>query len=162
MYFVKEYLLLPSFTCLHCVLCCCDYKVNAKGWGLGQANGKVGWFPADFVDMKPQASVSSSADRKNRYNDHTGGLLDAAGDGTGVVLGGTGVVLDATAAALDDTDVPDYRATVLAHSGLPDGAAVPDYPAVLLDHPAACYCWSVVFRLCTFSLRSFDYVLQTN
>ncbi|CAN0040971.1 unnamed protein product, partial [Choristocarpus tenellus] len=28
-------------------------KVNAKGWGLGQANGKVGWFPGDFVEMPP-------------------------------------------------------------------------------------------------------------
>ncbi|CAN0355531.1 unnamed protein product, partial [Laminaria digitata] len=34
-----------------------------KGWGLGQANGKVGWFPGDFVEMKPVASSSASADR---------------------------------------------------------------------------------------------------
>lgn len=30
--------------------------MNAKGWGLGQANGKVGWFPGDFVEMRPSGS----------------------------------------------------------------------------------------------------------
>ncbi|CAN0374982.1 unnamed protein product, partial [Discosporangium mesarthrocarpum] len=34
-----------------------DEKVNAKGWGLGKVNGKVGWFPADFVDMQPQQQL---------------------------------------------------------------------------------------------------------
>lgn len=37
-------------------------QVNAKGWGLGQANGKVGWFPGDFVDMRP-----SAVERKSRW-----------------------------------------------------------------------------------------------
>ncbi|CAN0387926.1 unnamed protein product [Pylaiella littoralis] len=36
------------------------HKVNAKGWGLGLVNGKVGWFPGGFVEMLPE--------RKNRPN----------------------------------------------------------------------------------------------
>jgi Variant SH3 domain len=27
-------------------------KVNGKGWGLGEVNGKMGWFPGDFVKIQ--------------------------------------------------------------------------------------------------------------
>ncbi|CAM9305397.1 unnamed protein product [Chrysoparadoxa australica] len=29
----------------------CD-KINSKGWGLGEVNGKMGWFPGDFVKIQ--------------------------------------------------------------------------------------------------------------
>lgn len=37
-------------------------QMNAKGWSLGLANGKVGWFPGDFVEIKPPPP----ADKKTR------------------------------------------------------------------------------------------------
>lgn len=108
-------------------------KVNAKGWGLGQANGKVGWFPGDFVEMKPAASATS--DRKSRYShpagvhlrDATAGGVVGLDDGADVVLDdddddtGGGVVLDGTG-----VDVLDGNGgVVLDGAGVPpDGAGV--------------------------------------
>ncbi|CAN0323569.1 unnamed protein product, partial [Ectocarpus sp. 12 AP-2014] len=59
------------------------------GWGLGQANGKVGWFPGDFVDMRPTASErkrgssgSKTSGTSRRQNLHPN-PAEAGGGGDG-------------------------------------------------------------------------------
>lgn len=136
---------------------CLNMKINAKGWGLGQANGKVGWFPGDFVEMKPAPSASASADRKNRcdagqvlayqYTDGyqcTGGCQCSGGDllgdtgvlpdEAGVVRGdttGSGVRGDAGGVREDTAAVLEGAATVLAGAGVLDYTDVLDDTAVL-------------------------------
>ncbi|CAM9214903.1 unnamed protein product, partial [Ectocarpus sp. 8 AP-2014] len=87
-------------------------KMNAKGWGLGQANGKVGWFPGDFVDMRPSAaerenrlagSSTSGASRNRGSHSHLqAGGAGGGGTGASTAAGGT-TTTDTTSTATNST-----------------------------------------------------------
>lgn len=61
-------------------------QVNGKGWGLGEIDGKMGWFPGDFVSFRPLPEEVPMALREKVSRLEAGATGGDAGGGAGAAV----------------------------------------------------------------------------